>query len=464
MLNFRKMTVRNFLFLFFLFLVLIISLFFLNIIYNPLISTILFSLFFIITFIYLAKKNYIYAFYYFFLFFYTIGTQIAYLYYPTKLALINGKQYFGLSAYFPYLFFVFLSFILIFLFFFFFIKIESKRDFFRIDSYRKKIGFLFPLIIILHNLIMIYFLSSSYSVLSYHTATSVLKANKIFFYGFFFYQITLLALYVKITKFSKNLRERLFYSILSIISFLVFIIITIKAGQKIEIASFFLGFLSYNLISYKEKLLKNKRIILALISLFILIGLFFVVIDNLRYSELDVKEFFKIALGSPDEFVKVLFNPENILFFDYTGPSLLLLTSIHEHIVIPLEVLKSNFYNTLIFQGYPILGYTLSRIIDPYGKINYGYYFLSEGYNFAGWLGILYNGIIFTFGLFIWNKFRKSNNLIFNNFMTAIIAMHVFDIIRAQSSFFVKGIYISFIPAIIIYLIISNSKIKIGKK
>lgn len=432
-----------------------------NLIFSPLGASLLFSLFFLVTFAHIAKHDYIFGFFYAFLFIYTIFTQIAYVVYPETLAAISTDQYYGLDIYYRYILFVSLSFLAIYFVFIFIHRKNVDTHLFSIIKSKRPAltnHFVFLSIIVVHNIIMIYFLASSYEALSYYTQ-GTLKANKIFFYGFYFYEITLLVLYVKLTKFS-NIIEKHLYSILFLMSGAIFLAISVRSGQRIEMISFFLGFTTYIFLSSSTTFRDKTKTILKLSPILISILIFANIVRTLRGSFISMSDFVHAFLSSPIEYLSIFFNPKAIIMQDYVVPSLTLLTSMNYHIVFPLEVIKSNFFNSFVLFGYPTLGSTLSRIIDPFGGIGYGYYFLTEGYNFMGWYGIIYNALVFVIGLALWKKISSSDNKVFSNYMTAIIAMQVFGIVRGQGSFFIKGVYLSFIPAIILFSLASGLKIK----
>ena len=435
--------------------------------YKPLSAIFLFSFLFLVTFVQIARRDPIFGLFYCVLYVYTVFTQIAYVVYPEYVSARSGDQYYGLDAYYLFILFVSLSFLAIYLFsFVFFGKKHKKKTYFtfrRIGVRTSSIyQYLFLAIILFHDAIMLYFLVRNYSALNYYTEKVLLKGNKLFFFGFSFYRIILMVLYVKLTRFS-NTVERYIYSVLFPLSLAIFLAISIRAGQRISMTSFLLGFTMYVFLSSPAKF--GHRMKRALLFAPLLLAAFLLqnMIRTMRGSPISPFELVRLFFASPDSSAMILLRPELLMFQDYTGPSLLLLTSMANGIIFPLEVIKSNFFNSLIFTGYPGLGDTLSRIVDPLGEKGYGYYFLTEGYNMAGWLGILYNGLVFTAGISLWQKFASSDSKIFNNFMIAVISMHVFNIVRGQGCFFIKGTYFSFLPAIVLFLLASKLRIKFGK-
>jgi hypothetical protein len=134
-------------------------------------------------------------------------------------------------------------------------------------------------------------------------------------------------------------------------------------------------------------------------------------------------------------------------------PSLLLFASIHHELVFPDEVIRSNVLNSVLFMGYPYLAETIGKFLNPSvtRTQGYAYYLLAEGFNFAGWFGILYNALVVWGGLSLWRKLFLKGDKDFNNFMAACMAMQAIAIVRGQSVYFIKDIYLFWMPLAILY-------------
>jgi hypothetical protein len=161
------------------------------------------------------------------------------------------------------------------------------------------------------------------------------------------------------------------------------------------------------------------------------------------------------ALSQPwvlmDDF---LFSPTGLLFQDYTGPSLVLLYSIQSGFTDFYEGLKSVLLGSLPLTGQPSLGSIVAREINPameYEWQGFGYYFLHEGYFICGWWGILYNGLVFTLGYFFWKKlFIDVKDLRLKALFGALVAMQAIEIVRGQSSNFIRNTLYIIIPSLIL--------------
>ncbi len=301
----------------------------------------------------------------------------------------------------------------------------------------------------------------NYENLSYANQV-VLKNNTIWFYLFSLGGIVLLSLFYKIY-IERSKKKRVFYSVLFLISFSIFSITAIRSGQRIEIAMTLLGFtasLWYLLFKDKIKLkhLRLKYIFIVFLIFFIAVSFFQGIRITRGHNESPIA--FLTVLKNPKTYLNVLV-PKNLIFQDWLIPSLTLVTSMERNIVFPSKVIESNLTCLIPFINHRSLGSILSRIIDPEGIRGYGYYILTEGYNFMGFVGFLYSAFIFVLGIRILESFFTStDNKLFNSYMFGIMAFLVIEVIRGgQSMVFLKGLYLYFLPAIILFKLASRKKI-----
>lgn len=420
---------------------------------------ILFSLFFLITFIYIAKRDFIFSLFYLVLFIYTIFTEIAHIYFPGEIFLAFGGQVFELGVFYKYKLFVFFSFLSIFIIFcFLFRKKNKNHTFIVVKSTTSPLfrNILFIYIILAYNFLMLFLLFNYYSELSYLTQ-GVFKGSTLFRNSYAFAPIVIMVLYVKTVRLPTSFSKNLFF-ILLLITLFIYLSISTRAGGRGGIASLALGFLTYKLLQYPRLKLKQKVfMILKSIPIILLIILILNALLRIRTEgAISVLDFVFTVFLSPRIFLKELFSFKGIILQDYAGPSLTLFLSIQCNIVNFFDSLKSIFLNSLVFTGYPTLGFTLSRIANPMLSETwqgYGYYFLTEGYNVMGWGGFLYNAVVFNLGLYIWSKFTNTNDNNFKLFMNTMIVMQVISIVRSQSSEFIRATYLVFVPAIILYFL-----------
>ncbi len=417
-------------------------------------------IFYLLTSLYIYKKSSLFFLAYFILFMYTIFTQLGYIFYPNEIMIVSHNQYYGTDIFIYYWIYIMLSFIAIFIFFVITYSPLYKLKFkIAIDSeYIKKYDILYIVILLVYEFFLIYNLIKNYNILSYYNQI-ILKSNKIWFYLYSFNGIIILSLYCKIC-ISTNIIKKIFLLLIMILSAITFLVTSIRSGQRIEIALFIISYVTY-LWHYSFDKIHKKHKIKYLCSIFMIIFLFIMLSQGIRLSRgynNTPAAFFNI-ITNIDTYMSII-HPKHIIFQDYAVPSLTLVTSINYSIIIPEDVLKSNITCLVPFIKHYSLGEVLSRIIDPYGWAGYGYYILTEGYNIAGFLGFIYIAFIFVVGFrFLESFFANTNDKMFNAYMYAIIAFTSLSIVRGQSMFFLKAIYLYFLPAIILWNMLSGKRV-----
>jgi len=413
-------------------------------------------LFFIITQFYILKKSQIFFWFYLILFAYTFFTQLGYLLYPGKLSAVSHSQYYGESIFIEYWTFIFLCFVLIFLLFAVLYSKKIKIAHLEVKSRRKTKNFLYIITILIYESLLVSFLAKNFGDLSYFNQAA-LKNNKLWFYLFSFNAVIFLSfLYKILTENKKN--GKILYSILLLLSFSIFIITSIRSGQRIEILSSFMGIFAFLTYFYKDKLklnrLKLKNVLAFLVIIFIAVSIF-QGIRITRGHEENLNTFLR-AIKEPQTYLTLLI-PENLIFQDWLVPSLTLATSINYKIIFPLEVIKSNIKCFVPFIPHKSMGSIMSRIIDPYGIQGYGYYILTEGYNFMGFLGFIYAAFIFVIGIkFLETFFTNTKDRYVNSYMYGIMGVLIIEVVRGQSIVFLKGLYLYFIPGILLLILMGK--------
>jgi hypothetical protein len=418
----------------------------------------LFSFFFIVSFVYIIRRHYLSGLYYFFLFIYTIFTQLGYAIYP-EIAIAKGA-YYGREIFFDYWLFVSLSFFAIFIVFrLFWRNRHPPAD--KSDDVKSSYPFVgrklaFFATIIAFNVAMFYSFLSNYESIGY---TGAIFPSKFFSYGFYIYGIIIMVLYAKLKTFSSNAFEKLLCRVLLLMSLAVLAVISIRSGQRSQIIALAIGIASFEFISSPSKFGKRFIRVSPLIIIALLLA---IVLTDLRLrfggyiSPLEFIKLFPAVLG---ESVRAFFL--SAISQDYFDPSLLLFTSMYYELIFPAEVIRSNASNTIVFMGYPYLSERVGRFVNPVGvdrSHGYAYYLLTEGYNLAGWFGILYNALVFWGGLALWQKLFLRGDREFNRFMIAIMAMQVLAIVRGQSVYFIRDIYLFLLPAALLFSLATGVK------
>jgi len=104
----------------------------------------------------------------------------------------------------------------------------------------------------------------------------------------------------------------------------------------------------------------------------------------------------------------------------------------------------------------------MAREINPsllYSWQGYGYYFLNEGFNVAGWVGIIYNGLVLNLGYWIMRRvFMNVDDSNLRSFVGALVAMQAIDVVRGQSSTFLRASLLEIIPAIVLYYLATGRR------
>jgi len=420
------------------------------------------GLFFILTSFYIWRKSQIFFLFYFVLFAYTFFTQIGYLLYPEYLSLVSHYQYYGEEAFIPYWIYIFLSFVSIFLMFaiFYHKKYRTKLSIKVKTLPKKPANFLYTILILFYESVLTIFLIKNYANLSYLNQ-GLLKGNKIWFYLFSLGGVVLLSLFCKIYM-EYGRKKKIYYFVLFFVLLSIFSLTAIRSGQRIEVMEALLGFAASLWYLFRDKIRfegwKLKYTFVILIIFFI--GISFSQGIRMTRGHDESQEAFFTSLKSLETYLSIFFL-ENLIFQDWLCPSLTLMTSIERNIIFPGKVIESNLTILIPFISHESLGGILSRIIDPEGIQGYGYYILTEGYNFIGFFGFVYSSFIFVIGLrLLGSFFANTNDKLFNAFMYGIMGFSAIYVVRGgQTIVFLKGLYLYFLPAIILFILMSNKKV-----
>ncbi len=423
---------------------------------------ILFCIYYIFTSILIYRKSRFFIIPYTLLFLYTVFTQIGYLAYPDKLSLYSFGQYYGEEIFLFYWLYVFLSFVFIFLIFLLIYNKEDNLLGLRIEVSRNsnyKFKFFYILFIVFYQLILLFFLLKNYHILSYYNQ-GVLKNNKLWFYLFSFDSLIIFSLFVKIIS-ASNKVEKVYYIALIGISLFIFLITSIRSGQRIEFVMMMMSIFTF-LLMYKKNSIKSTRNKIYLIVLLVIIILFSQSIRSLRGTEINLLDFITSYFDYKALFSFLKF--ENLVFQDWLVPSLTLITSMYKGIIFPFTVLESNLEVLIPLISHQSLGSILSRIIDPFGWAGYGYYILTEGYNFMGFMGFMYSSFIFVFGFRILELFFcNSKDELFNAYLYGILGFISLNVVRGQSAMLIKSIYFYILPSIILFILSTEKKVFLSK-
>jgi hypothetical protein len=393
-----------------------------------------------------------------FLYIYTIFTQIGYVYLPELSVYLNA--YFGPDVFSSYVIFVGLSCIAFYIMFCLFYNncIRDNRYSVILSESQVK-RFIFFCVIIVHLIYSLLFFVNNYELITYENASNeaFFKSSGIsywvFFMGFKLSVIINLVLYVtvRLKLIDKEVNRPFILGLLTC-ELLLFIVISQKIGSRTDLLALTLSILIFE-VRYKLVMnvaLKAKHIIFA-----VLILLSLALLAN------------RIQLTrTENSFHEDAFLSERILFQDYYAPSHLLIAAIEYNYVDPAEVIVSNLSNTFVLLNYPYLQYFVTELFNPgvtTRSASYAFYLFTEGYIAMGWAGFIYNGIVVFAGFSLWRALASSDNINFNLFIYALISTQLANIARSQSSYFLKDIYVFFIPAMILFYLATGLRPSLRK-
>ena len=397
------------------------------------------------------------------LYIYTIFAQIGYAYFP-ELSIFLGA-YFGPELFYSYWLFMFLSFLFSFLLYKKIHRSRSNKYYYRVIRSKQNLRFWFFFFIsaILFLALCLYFINNR-GLFGWGGGSPM--GSKWFVIGFRLFTMCTFLSYVFLRNESNRLKLKMIVFFVFIIYFLFFINVCIAAGDRSDILYFFLAVAFYELSPIINSLkYQKKKVFSFLIIGFILINSLMILLAlRTQQGETDFYSIFNYEESSSS--TRDIPLSATILLQDYYSPSHPLFISMHYGIIDPIETLKSNFANSLVLMKYPYLSQTIVSKVDSSIERGGGwaYHMFIEGYNALGWFGVFYNAIFWNLGLGFWMLLSKSDNKFHNKVMLAIIIFLIVNTMRSQTAAFVQSFWMILLPSLWLFLLSTNSKIKILKK
>jgi hypothetical protein len=405
----------------------------------------IFTVIFLVTGYYIWRRDVLYGLVYLFLFIYVIFAQIGYAYFPALSELI--RAYFGSDLFYSFNVFITLSFVFFFILFYYFYKHIVRRPAYKVVRSNPRLSIIFYIVLIGHIIGMALYFYVNYDFITYINAyDEEFQASQglpFLIFGISFKQSVFinLALYFMLRVKTRDAPyiNRIIISILFLVEFVLFIFIALKLGNRTDLLSFTLGVVFLEIMimrGAKYKYSHMLRISLVVVVVICTFG----VIEATR------------SQGSQDEYTFV----EKIIYKDYFAPAHILIAAMGFKYVDPLEVIVSNSANSLILLKHPYLQEKVTEIFNPgitTRSSSYAFYIFSEGYLALGRLGFFYNGLVVFLGVSLWKRLSHSNNQYYNLFMLSLMATQVANIARGQSSYFIKNIYMMFLPAMFLFFL-----------
>ena len=394
------------------------------------------------------KKNILAAFFFIALYGYGIPGLVSYYYFP---GLINPLTNFGEEywlKYYVFILFSLLAFAFLTIYFFNHLHQESPLVVYKINQ-NKSIRINFALLLLLTlTFCQVFVMLNYYPLLSWENIANesfmnnypIIKYNNIIFKQSVGINICLWAVLRK-----KLLSKRLisYLSFIFSINITVMVIYCTLTGNRTDILAVLLGIL---MIEVSLGYLNRKNIFKYFLFVVSVIAVMAVIEAN-RYTNVSNVQ------------VPIL---QRVLRQDYSGPIQMLFVAIRYNIIEPLEVIYSNFYNSLILMGYPYLQYGLTELISPglaTRSSGFAFYVFTEGFLFMGFWGFIYNGVILGFWIYIWKRLSNTNDPEFNTVIMAVMAKNVVNLTRGQTSYFIKYL-LGVMIATWIYLLLSGKDFK----
>jgi hypothetical protein len=404
------------------------------------VAILIFVAVFIPTFLFIVRRDAFVGGVYLFLFIYTVFAQIGYAYFPDLSSLINA--YFGSDVLVQSSLFITLSFLAFFVFFGLFHRRLLAGHLYRVVKTTPALPPLLYVVVAAHCLAMLLYFAYHYSDLNYlNAADEDFGREQGVMYAVFMqsFKLTVQVLYVLyyLVRVGRNLiapSNRVALQVAFAFELLLFAAIAIKLGNRTDLLSFLLAVLMLELALGLSKRKLFAILAGAAATLYML-------------SEIQV-----LRGGEPSDWQTL----EALLLQDYYFPSHVLFAAVAQSHVAPLEVVSSNVANALVGLGYPYLQTNVMELFNPgiaSRTASYAFYIFTEGYLVAGMAGFVYNGAAVFLGLLLWRAMASSDNRYYNLFMLGLLSTQMVNIVRGQTSYFVKDIYLVFIPAMLLLFI-----------
>jgi hypothetical protein len=397
------------------------------------------------------------------LYVYTIFAQIGYAYFP-EFSIFLGA-YFGIKLFYYYWLFMFLSFLSSFLLYKKVRKLRVYKQHYIVKKSNSNLRFLlFWVISIVLYLLLYWYFKSNRALFGWGGGSPM--GSMWFVIGFRLFTLTTFFSYIMLRNKLNKFAVRAIGISAFIFEFIFFINVCIAAGNRSDIVYFFVAISFYELspIMNSFKLQKKKVILFVVMGVVLTNALLVLLALRTQKEETNISAIVNFEQGESSA-SEVSF-ASKVLVQDYYSPSHPLFISMHYGMIDPIETFKSNLANSVVLLNYPYLSQTIVSKVDPSIERGGGwaYHMFIEGYNALGWLGIFYNGIAWNLGLGFWLLLSKSNNVMHNKAITAVMVFLIVNTMRSQTSAFVLSFWMILLPGLWLFLLSTNSKIRILKK
>tara|TARA_B110000003_G_scaffold129903_1_gene131917 strand:- start:8104 stop:9420 length:1317 start_codon:yes stop_codon:yes gene_type:complete len=426
----------------------------------PLFLIVILSLFVFYSIRVMMKRGHdLHALAFFALYIYTIFAQIGYAYFPELSALSDA--YFGPMLFYKYWAFMFFSFVFTFLFYRALNPRNYKKDIYIVKSTSLNYGeyFFFLIVILIYLALNLYFVKYR-ELFGYGGGNSL--GGPWFGIAFWIFTICTLILFTLARDKTNKTNKRIFSFVMFLLCIIFFLKVTIAAGTRSAILYLFISFAFYELSPIVKTIKYQKRkIFILILSGFLVIGML-TILREVRTQDEDISfSSFSNYESSESQFSDQAL-PAAVLLQDYYLPSHTLFISMQYNIIDPLEVVKSNFANSLVKLEYPFLTTTiLERGLGTKSErgVGWAYHYFVEGYNAMGLFGVFYNALFWNLGMILWIKLTQSNNRRHNKAMLSIAALVITLVMKAQNSAFIQFYWLILLSGLALLLLANSSTI-----
>ncbi len=308
-------------------------------------------------------------------------------------------------------------------------------------------------------------------VLSYSNASdeeflhSVGLNYKLFWQTYKFSTFILLTLYALVrTRAFKAPLDRATLLSISCICLILYFLITLAVGSRTDPLALALGVVAYEYyfrryIASRVATSSGQRLVYSRRK-FYLMAIGFV---GATVTALTMLEISRSGGGIIRNDLEASTLVQAFLLKDYYWPFHVLIGAISYDYIDPAAVIASNVGNSLMFMG---IDYLQKFVVDQWapGSVTRtaspAMYAFTEGFVMLGWFGFIYNGIIWALGISLWRLFSRSNNEGFNALAFAITVAVAATVARTQSSYFIKDIYLWFLPTLALYAMATGVRLR----
>jgi hypothetical protein len=156
---------------------------------------------------------------------------------------------------------------------------------------------------------------------------------------------------------------------------------------------------------------------------------------------------------------------ESVISQDYFPPAHMLFGAMSVGYCDLGETFRSNAANALMFIKYPYLQEQIHAALGgsyTTRSASHALYLFAEGFVALEWFGWLHNGLIPVAGLTLWRSLSRTNYAAYNAITLGVVATQLANLARGQSSYFIKDIYLSFLPALFLLWLITGLRPSLG--